>query len=132
MAVGPAAAAGLRAAPQRYLARVGLQPAPTHYEHLNGGSHAGNNVNVQEFMVMPWPWTPAEALRVAGISLPEKSTGRARLPTAVATSGSPRPESNTKPLIHPEGHRCRPVTRRAMTCALSGRGGRIILRRQKE
>ena len=53
LAVAKAAAASQDTPLWRYIGRVGAYFAGADDEYLNGGAHADNPIDVQEFMIMP-------------------------------------------------------------------------------
>ncbi len=104
MAVARVAAAAVGLPLYRYLggAHAATLPMPM-MNIINGGAHAGNNVDLQEFMIMPvGGQTFAEALRIATEvfhSLKKVLSGR-KLSTAVGDEGGFAPDlaDNEAPL----------------------------------
>ncbi|MFH1091785.1 MAG: phosphopyruvate hydratase [Pseudomonadota bacterium] len=96
MAVARAAAEASELPLYRYLGGVSACQLPRPMMNiLNGGSHAGNNVDLQEFMIMPlYGETFAEALRV-GVEVFQALKGvlsQAGLSTAVGDEGGFAPD----------------------------------------
>jgi len=96
MAVARAAAQACELPLYRYLGGVsaGTLPRPM-MNILNGGSHAGNNVDIQEFMIMPLAGaTFGEALRVGAevFHSLKKVLSEAGLSTAVGDEGGFAPD----------------------------------------
>ena len=96
MAVARAAAEACDMPLYRYLGGVSAFELPRPMMNiLNGGSHAGNNVDIQEFMVMPLAGeTFAEALRVGAevFQALKKVLSQAGLSTAVGDEGGFAPD----------------------------------------
>src|SRR5271155_3685426 len=96
MAVAKAAAEFSQLPLYRYLGGPGAKviPAPM-MNILNGGKHADNNVDFQEFMIQPWGFTSySEALR-AGVEIYhslKKVLHKAKLSTAVGDEGGFAPD----------------------------------------
>ena len=96
MAVARAGAAASELPLYRYLGGTGACRLPRPMMNiLNGGSHAGNNVDIQEFMVMPLVGdTFAEALRAGAevFHALKKVLSEAGLSTAVGDEGGFAPD----------------------------------------
>lgn len=96
MAVARAAAQSCDMPLYRYLGGVSAVELPRPMMNiLNGGSHAGNNVDIQEFMIMPLAGeTFAEALRVGAeiFHALKKVLSQAGLSTAVGDEGGFAPD----------------------------------------
>ncbi len=96
MAVAHAAAEGSGLPLYRYLGGTGAKTLPVPMMNiLNGGEHADNNVDFQEFMIQPWGFkTFEEALR-AGVEIYhtlKKVLGKRKLSTAVGDEGGFAPD----------------------------------------
>jgi len=96
MAVARAAAQACELPLYRYLGGASADELPRPMMNiLNGGSHAGNNVDIQEFMIMPLAGdTFAEALRVGAevFHSLKKVLSEAGLSTAVGDEGGFAPD----------------------------------------
>jgi enolase len=91
MAVAKAAAEACSLPLYRYLGGPGAKTLPVPMMNiLNGGKHADNNVDFQEFMIQPWGFdTFSEGLR-AGVEIYhslKKVLSKAKLSTAVGDEG---------------------------------------------
>src|SRR5687767_6872966 len=96
MAVARAAAAYCSLPLYRYLGGPGARVLPVPMMNiLNGGKHADNNVDFQEFMIQPWGFdTFSEGLR-AGVEIYhhlKKILHKAKLSTAVGDEGGFAPD----------------------------------------
>jgi len=96
MAVAKAAAAACNLPLYRYLGGPGARTLPVPMMNiLNGGKHADNNVDFQEFMIQPWGFdTFSEALR-AGVEIYhslKKVLHKAGMSTAVGDEGGFAPD----------------------------------------
>jgi enolase len=96
LAVAKAAAEFCRLPLYRYLGGPGAKTIPAPMMNiLNGGKHADNNVDFQEFMIQPWGFdTYAQALR-AGVEIYhtlKKILHTAKLATAVGDEGGFAPD----------------------------------------
>src|SRR4051794_10005668 len=96
MAVAKAAAEASGLPLYRYLGGTAARTLPVPMMNiLNGGKHADNNVDFQEFMIQPWGFdTFSEALR-AGIEIYhslKKVLSKAKLSTAVGDEGGFAPD----------------------------------------
>src|SRR3954447_16984986 len=96
MAVAKAAAEACGLPLYRYLGGPGAKTLPVPMMNiLNGGKHADNNVDFQEFMIQPWGFDSfGEALR-AGIEIYhslKKVLSKANLSTAVGDEGGFAPD----------------------------------------
>jgi enolase len=96
LAVAKSAAEFCRLPLYRYLGGPGAKTVPAPMMNiLNGGKHADNNVDFQEFMIQPWGFaTYAEALR-AGVEIYhslKKVLHAAKLSTSVGDEGGFAPE----------------------------------------
>ena len=96
MAVAKAAAEASGLPLYRYLGGPGARTLPVPMMNiLNGGKHADNNVDFQEFMIQPWGFdTFAEGLR-AGVEIYhslKKVLHKAKLSTAVGDEGGFAPD----------------------------------------
>jgi enolase len=96
LAVAKAAAEFCRLPLYRYLGGPGAKTVPAPMMNiLNGGKHADNNVDFQEFMIQPWGFdTYAEALR-AGVEIYhtlKKILHAAKLSTSVGDEGGFAPD----------------------------------------
>jgi len=96
MAVAKAAAAACNLPLYRYLGGPGAKVLPVPMMNiLNGGKHADNNVDFQEFMIQPWGFdTFSEALR-AGVEIYhalKKVLHKAGMSTAVGDEGGFAPD----------------------------------------
>jgi enolase len=96
MAVAKAAAGACNLPLYRYLGGPGARTLPVPMMNiLNGGKHADNNVDFQEFMIQPWGFeTFADGLR-AGVEIYhalKKVLHKAKLSTAVGDEGGFAPD----------------------------------------
>src|SRR5437762_5260098 len=96
MAVAKAAAEASGLPLYRYLGGPGARTMPVPMMNiLNGGKHADNNVDFQEFMIQPWGFDSfCEALR-AGIEVYhalKKVLSKSKLSTAVGDEGGFAPD----------------------------------------
>ena len=96
MAVAKAAAEMSRLPLYRYLGGTGAKTLPVPMMNiLNGGKHADNNVDFQEFMIQPWGFTSySEALR-AGVEIYhslKKVLHKNKMSTAVGDEGGFAPD----------------------------------------
>ena len=87
----------------RYLGGVQARVLPTPLNILNGGKHADNGLEIQEFMIVPWGLpTFAEALRAGAevFHALKKILAAEKLTTAVGDEGgfAPRLDSNEQAL----------------------------------
>ena len=140
MAVARAAADASELPLYRYLGGAAARRLPRPMMNiLNGGSHAGNNVDIQEFMIMPLGrrhLCRSPPRRGRGLSFPEESPGRRRAsprPWAMKAA-SPRTSNPTKRSHRgdPPGHRCRRVQAGPGRGPLPGRRRQRVLPGQKE
>ena len=96
MAVARAAAEASELPLYRYLGGANARQLPRPMMNiLNGGSHAGNNVDIQEFMIMPLAGdTFAESLRIGAevFHSLKKVLAAAKLSTAVGDEGGFAPD----------------------------------------
>jgi enolase len=141
LATSRAAALSLGAPLYRYLGGVNARTLPVPLMNiLNGGAHADSNVDIQEFMVVPWGApTFAEALRMgAEVFHALKGVLKARgYSTGVGDEGgfAPSLQSNREALeliaeaIAKAGYKLGPEIVLALDCAASEfyKGGKYVL-----
>src|SRR5215210_2099881 len=96
MAVAKAAAEACNLPLYRYLGGPGAKTLPVPMLNiLNGGKHADNNVDFQEFMVQPWGFDSFSAALRAGVEIYhslKKVLHKAKMSTAVGDEGGFAPD----------------------------------------